>query len=89
MEIRALKALLAALTASNVKRYELSPDGRVVVEFGDGIAQVQLEDADVEGIGDLQLPEGLIDPRAPLKAIYERDAKRRAAAVSTRKARAS
>lgn len=83
---RKLKALLVALNAAGVTKYD---DGALKLEFGGGIAPVQLEDADVEGIGDLQLPEGLIDPRVPLKAIYERDAKRRAAAISTRKARAS
>lgn len=78
MEIRALKALLATLTASNVKRYELTPDGAVKLEFGD--AGPQVPDADVEGTDELQLPSGVSDPRKALARVYERHEQRKRAA---------
>jgi hypothetical protein len=78
MDSRALKALLAALTASNVKRYEFSPDGRLVIEFGDTTPQVP--GADVEDAGELELPAGTPDPRAAIAKIYERATKRKVAA---------
>jgi hypothetical protein len=74
MELRKLKALLAALNATGVTKYDFEG---LKLELSDRIAPVQLEEGDVEGIGDLRLPADVPDPRVALREIYTRDAKRR------------
>lgn len=74
MEIRALKALLAALTAAGVRSYQ---HGDLKLEFADAGPQVPVED--VEGTDDLQLPSGVIDPRKALAKIYEKHGRKVAA----------
>lgn len=75
MELRQLKALLDALRHAGVTSYR---DGDLTLEFGD--VRAQAVEPDVTGTDDGQaLPDGVIDPRAAIQAIYKADKARRKA----------
>jgi hypothetical protein len=68
MELRKLKALLAALRDAGVTSYR---DADVTLQLGGTL--VQVPDGDVEDeSGELKLPPGVPDPRAAILAVYEK-----------------
>jgi hypothetical protein len=73
MELRQLKALLAALRREGVTSFR---DGDLAMTFGPQLADVP--EGDVDGADTaLLLPPGVPDPRAAIEQLYARDRKRR------------
>lgn len=77
MKTRELRGLVRMLKAEGVASCTVTPAGDVSLTFRDLSAPIA--DAGVQA-GDLELPPGVIDPRAAIQAIYDkkRGAKARA-----------
>lgn len=71
MELRRLKGLIRTLKAEGVAEFEETPDGGVRLRFADA-SPVFANAASTDGDTDMDLPPGVLDPRAAIAAIYKR-----------------
>lgn len=73
MDLRKLKASVAAMRDLGVSSFEVTPEGGVKVTFADASAFVQGGKAPKDDdVGDLDLPPGVLDPREAIRQINKR-----------------
>lgn len=75
MELRTLKAKLDALKASGIATYEDLPDGGVKLSFHPPAEAVHVA-ASTDRDGDMDLPDGVLDPRKEIARIYAKKTRR-------------